>query len=158
MENIYEILEGVTEPPDSFEQYLVNYAEKSGRAHQRVYSPRNASGYEPVSLRSAAFLQRQRRKTPSSLISFAACIAVGGDVQRALSAAAAIEHFHTAALIHDDIADEAELAVGEPLPSSHRGDSVLPSTWATSRFRWSTARWSTTIFSTTSRRSASSPS
>ncbi len=30
------------------------------------------------------------------------------------SAAAAIEHFHTAALIHDDIADEAELRRGEP--------------------------------------------
>ena len=33
---------------------------------------------------------------------------------RATSAAAAIEHFHTAALIHDDIADEAELRRGEP--------------------------------------------
>ena len=32
----------------------------------------------------------------------------------ATSAAAAIEHFHTAALIHDDIADEAELRRGEP--------------------------------------------
>ena len=41
-------------------------------------------------------------------------MAVGGDVNRALSAAAAIEHFHTAALIHDDIADEAELRRGEP--------------------------------------------
>lgn len=48
------------------------------------------------------------------LICFAACQAVGGDVMRATSAAAAIEHFHTAALIHDDIADEAELRRGEP--------------------------------------------
>lgn len=48
------------------------------------------------------------------LICFAACIAVGGDAEKATSAAAAIEHFHTAALIHDDIADEAELRRGEP--------------------------------------------
>ena len=48
------------------------------------------------------------------LICFAACRAVGGDMARATSAAAAIEHFHTAALIHDDIADEAELRRGEP--------------------------------------------
>ena len=41
-------------------------------------------------------------------------MAVGGDPQRAISSAAAIEHFHTAALIHDDIADEAELRRGEP--------------------------------------------
>ena len=34
--------------------------------------------------------------------------------QAAATAAAAIEHFHSAALIHDDIADEAELRRGEP--------------------------------------------
>ena len=48
------------------------------------------------------------------LICFASCVAVGGDVRMAVSAAAAIEHFHTAALIHDDIADEATLRRGEP--------------------------------------------
>lgn len=48
------------------------------------------------------------------LICFAAARAVGGRASLALSAAAAIEHFHTAALIHDDIADEAELRRGEP--------------------------------------------
>lgn len=48
------------------------------------------------------------------LICLLACAAVGGDPVDALSAAAAIEHFHTAALIHDDIADEAELRRGKP--------------------------------------------
>lgn len=114
MENIYEILEGVTEPPDSFEQYLVNYAEKVGELIN-AYIPRgthpdmNRYLYDPLLSYSANGGKRHR-----PLISFAACIAVGGDVQRALSAAAAIEHFHTAALIHDDIADEAELRRGEP--------------------------------------------
>ena len=48
------------------------------------------------------------------MICFAACLAVGGNADLATSAAAAIEHFHTAALIHDDIADDAELRRGEP--------------------------------------------
>ncbi len=42
------------------------------------------------------------------------CMAVGGDPSLAGSAAAAVEHFHTAALIHDDIADEGTLRRGEP--------------------------------------------
>ncbi|MCL2529313.1 MAG: polyprenyl synthetase family protein [Coriobacteriia bacterium] len=40
--------------------------------------------------------------------------AVGGDPTKVSAAAAAIEHFHTAALIHDDIADESTLRRGEP--------------------------------------------
>lgn len=48
------------------------------------------------------------------LITLLACAAVGGDEQQALAAGAAIEHFHTAALIHDDIADDSQLRRGEP--------------------------------------------
>ena len=57
---------------------------------------------------------RTAGKRHRPLICFAACLAVGGDPDRAATAAAAIEHFHSAALIHDDIADEAELRRGEP--------------------------------------------
>lgn len=39
------------------------------------------------------------------LICLLACEAVGGEPKKAWPAAAAIEHFHTAALIHDDIED-----------------------------------------------------
>jgi geranylgeranyl diphosphate synthase type I len=42
------------------------------------------------------------------------CAAVGGEPQTVDSAAAAIEHFHTAALIHDDIADESLTRHGKP--------------------------------------------
>lgn len=48
------------------------------------------------------------------LICQLACEAVGGDAEKARSAAAAIEHFHTAALIHDDIEDASETRRGEP--------------------------------------------
>ena len=40
--------------------------------------------------------------------------AVGGDARDALSCAVAVELFQSAALIHDDIADEGELRRGEP--------------------------------------------
>lgn len=48
------------------------------------------------------------------LICMLACKAVGGDPMKALCSGAAIEHFHNAALIHDDIADESDLRRGEP--------------------------------------------
>lgn len=41
-------------------------------------------------------------------------LAVGATKEAALSAAASVEHFHTAALIHDDIADQSLLRRGEP--------------------------------------------
>ena len=50
------------------------------------------------------------------------CEAVGGDPSRALSSAAAIEDFQSAALIHDDIADEGEMRRGQPCV--HRTEGV----------------------------------
>ncbi len=48
------------------------------------------------------------------LICLLACEAVGGDPAKAWPAAAAIEHFHTAALIHDDIEDSSLTRRDEP--------------------------------------------
>lgn len=99
---------------DSFEAYLNAYAERVGEL-VNTFIPKGTHPdmdrylYAPLTEYSKNGGKRQR-----PMICFAACQAVGGDVQRALSAAAAIEHFHTAALIHDDIADEAELRRGEP--------------------------------------------
>lgn len=50
--------------------------------------------------------------------------AVGGDPALALSTAAAIENFQSAALIHDDIADESELRRGEPCTYVTEGTGV----------------------------------
>ena len=52
------------------------------------------------------------------------CEAVGGDGERALSSAAAIEDFQSAALIHDDIADESELRRGKPCVYLSEGTGV----------------------------------
>ena len=109
MNTINEIIAAVEEPPRSFEEYLSYYADRVGDLVNE-YIPRGSHPdmdrylYDPLLDYSKNGGKRHR-----PLICFAACRAVGGDMARATSAAAAIEHFHTAALIHDDIADEAEL-------------------------------------------------
>ncbi|OUO92053.1 polyprenyl synthetase [Gordonibacter sp. An230] len=114
MNTINEIIAAVEEPPQSFEEYLSYYADRVGDLVNE-YIPRGSHPdmdrylYNPLLDYSQNGGKRHR-----PLICFAACRAVGGDMARATSAAAAIEHFHTAALIHDDIADEAELRRGEP--------------------------------------------
>lgn len=114
MENINDIIATVEKTPETFEEYLSCYADRVGDL-VNTYIPTgthpdmNRYLYGPL----AAYSQNGgKRHRP--LICFAACLAVGGDMVKATSAAAAIEHFHTAALIHDDIADEAELRRGEP--------------------------------------------
>lgn len=57
-------------------------------------------------------------KRTRPIICLAACEAVGGDAADALASACAIEQFQTAALVHDDIADEGELRRG--MPCLHR--------------------------------------
>lgn len=102
------------EKPQDFEKYLDRYAAGVGELVNDFiphgsHPDMEAYLYEPLRAFSDNGGKRHR-----PLICFAACMAVGGEAARAVSAAAAIEHFHTAALIHDDIADEAELRRGEP--------------------------------------------
>ena len=115
MDNNNEIIAEVkTHPDQTFEEFLSACADRIGDA-VNAYLPHGTHPdmekylYGPLMRFSQNGGKRHR-----PLICLAACVAVGGDPSRALSAAAAIEHFHTAALIHDDIADEAELRRGEP--------------------------------------------
>ena len=101
-------------PPKTFEEYLNAYAEQVGDLIVS-YIPTGSHTdmdrylYDPLTAYSKNGGKRHR-----PLICYVACLAVGGDMERATTAAAAIEHFHTAALIHDDIVDEAELRRGAP--------------------------------------------
>ena len=100
--------------PTSFEDYLDRYADVAGEVINQ-FIPKGTHPdmdrylYDPLMKFSENAGKRHR-----PLICFAACMAVGGDVNKAVSSAAAIEHFHNAALLHDDIADDAELRRGEP--------------------------------------------
>lgn len=97
-----------------FEQYLIDRTGDVDRAVAAFFEGRGLSDmrtylYDPLAAYSANGGKRHR-----PLICLLACKAVGGDEEMALSAAVAVEHFHTAALIHDDIADEGTLRRGEP--------------------------------------------
>lgn len=122
MKNINEIIADVKNPPKTFEEYLAVFADQVGDL-VNAYLPSGSHPdmdrylYDPLKKYSENAGKRHR-----PLICFAACLAVGGDMKLATSAAAAIEHFHTAALIHDDIADEAELRRGEPC--MHRTEGI----------------------------------
>lgn len=124
MTTIKEILYSATPASNSFQEYLNTYADKVGDAINE-FIPRGTHPdmdrylYDPLLAYSQNGGKRHR-----PLICFAACLAVGGDVDKALSAAAAIEHFHTAALIHDDIADEAELRRGETCLHLSEGEGL----------------------------------
>lgn len=133
MEKISTILKSDQVGPTTFAEYLDRYAERVG-AVINSYIPVgelvdiNRYLYDPLVRFSENGGKRHR-----PLICFAACEAVGGDVDLATSAAAAIEHFQTAALIHDDIADDAELRRGQPClyltegvgPAINMGDLAL---------------------------------
>lgn len=58
------------------------------------------------------------------LICLLACEAVGGDAEMARPSAAAIEHFHTAALIHDDIEDSSLTRRDEPCLHIREGEGL----------------------------------
>ena len=114
METITHIMADGADAPSSFAEYLDRYADKVGDLINQ-YIPRgshpdmNRYLYDPITRYSQNAGKRLR-----PLACFAACKAVGGNMDAATSAAAAIEHFHSAALIHDDIADDAELRRGMP--------------------------------------------
>lgn len=100
--------------PHTFEEYLTHYAPEIGEAinsfiPHATHPDMDTYLYQPLRKYSANGGKRHR-----PLICFIAARAVGGTAHCALSAAAAIEHFHTAALIHDDIADDAHLRRGLP--------------------------------------------
>ncbi len=67
---------------------------------------------------------RNAGKRHRPLICVLACEAVGGDGRLAWSSAAAIEHFHTGAIIHDDIADSSLTRRGLPTMHIQQGDAI----------------------------------
>jgi len=108
-----ELLITGSEDIQSFEDYLNRYADRVGEAINGFIPKGTHPDMDRYLYAPLLRFSRNGGKRHRPLICFAACVAVGGDASRALSSAAAMEHFHTAALIHDDIADEAELRRGE---------------------------------------------
>jgi geranylgeranyl diphosphate synthase type I len=107
-----------------FETYLTRNAKRMNKLVADFFRQGAAPDmtrylYGPLASFSANGGKRHR-----PLICELACEAVGGDPVLARSAAAAIEHFHTAALIHDDIADGATLRRGMPCMHLSQGEGL----------------------------------
>lgn len=75
--------------------------------------------YQPLERFTASGGKRTR-----PALALLGCEAVGAAPEAALSTAAAIEYFQSAALIHDDIADKSELRRGEPCTYVTEGTGV----------------------------------
>jgi geranylgeranyl diphosphate synthase, type I len=107
-----------------FGDYLI----ESGRAFDNYLSTFFGDGSHPDMVRYLYGPLREfsensgKRHRP--LICLLACEAVGGDAKQAWPAAAAIEHFHTAALIHDDIEDSSLTRRDEPCMHVSEGEGL----------------------------------
>ncbi|MDZ4064325.1 MAG: polyprenyl synthetase family protein [Coriobacteriia bacterium] len=86
-----------------FDAYLATFFSDGTHSDMERYL------YEPLRQFSDNAGKRHR-----PLVCLLACEAVGGDAKKARPSAAAIEHFHTAALIHDDIEDSSLTRRDEP--------------------------------------------
>lgn len=96
-----------------FDAYLATFFSDGTHSDMRRYL------YGPV-----AEFTRNAGKRHRPLICLLACEAVGGDPEKAKPSAAAIEHFHTAALIHDDIEDSSLTRRDEPCMHVSEGDGI----------------------------------
>lgn len=96
-----------------FDAYLADFFTDGSHPDMRRYL------YEPLAAYTANAGKRHR-----PLICLLACEAVGGDPRRAWPSAAAIEHFHTAALIHDDIMDSSLTRRGVPCMHIVEGEGL----------------------------------
>ncbi len=96
-----------------FDTYLATFFNDGTHSDMRRYL------YAPVAEFSGNAGKRHR-----PLICLLACEAVGGDPEKAWPSAAAIEHFHTAALIHDDIEDSSLTRRDEPCMHIVEGEGL----------------------------------
>lgn len=99
---------------EAFNAYLATYFE--GQTAD--------AGIERYLYRPLAVFSGNAGKRHRPLICMLAARAVGGDFNAARSAAAAVEHFQSAALIHDDIADEGKLRRGKPCMHVTEGEGI----------------------------------
>jgi geranylgeranyl diphosphate synthase type II len=66
----------------------------------------------------------RRGKGLRAALCLATCVALGGDVGKALNSAVAVELFHNAFLLHDDIQDGSEQRRGEATLSAQFGPAI----------------------------------
>jgi geranylgeranyl diphosphate synthase type I len=108
----------------TFESYLNRNAKRMNRLVSDFFEQGAAPDMMRYLYQPLADYSMNGGKRHRPLICELACQAVGGNAEYAQSAGAAIEHFHTAALIHDDIADESTLRRGQPCMHLAQGEGL----------------------------------
>ncbi len=108
----------------AFELYLKRNAKKFDAYLAEFFSDGSHSDMQRYLYNLLSEYTANAGKRHRPLICVLAAEAVGGDPRRAWSSAAAIEHFHTAALIHDDIMDSSLTRRGVPCLHVTEGDAL----------------------------------
>jgi geranylgeranyl diphosphate synthase type II len=89
------------------------------RELERVFAERRRTGYGPLYDLLADYPFREGKGLRPA-ICFVACGAAGGRAEQALLSAAALELFHNAFLVHDDVEDGSEFSPGSASPSARK--------------------------------------
>lgn len=108
----------------AFELYLKRNAKKFDAYLTEFFADGTHADMQRYLYRPLGAYTKNAGKRHRPLICLLACEAVGGDPRRAWPSAAAIEHFHTAALIHDDIMDSSLTRRGEPCLHIREGEGL----------------------------------
>lgn len=96
-------------------EFIQAIKERGAKVDELLNREEYSRSFNPEELRKAvySYLNRPAKRLRPGILLFA-CGAVGGDEQRALSAAAAVEVYHTWTLVHDDIIDNDAKRRGFP--------------------------------------------
>jgi geranylgeranyl diphosphate synthase type II len=112
-----EVAVGATVPVRGHDSELVARVLAQARADvlaelERVFAERRRTGYGPLYDLLADYPFREGKGLRPA-ICFAACRAAGGRTEQALLSATALELFHNAFLVHDDVEDGSEFRRGK---------------------------------------------
>lgn len=97
------------------EEFILALRERGTKVDQLLNQEKYRNGFKPEELREAvySYLTRPAKRLRPGILLFS-CGAVGGNEERALPAAAAVEVYHTWTLVHDDIIDNDTKRRGFP--------------------------------------------
>jgi geranylgeranyl diphosphate synthase type I len=97
------------------EAFIQALKERGAKVDELLNREEYSRGFNPEELREAiySYINRPAKRMRPGILLFA-CGAVGGDERKALSAAAAVEVYHTWTLVHDDIIDNDAKRRGFP--------------------------------------------
>lgn len=108
------------------EEFIQALREREAKLVELINRDKYRQSFNPEELREAvySYLNRPAKRLRPGILLFS-CGAVGGEEDRALAAAAAVEIYHTWTLVHDDIIDNDSKRRGLPTVHEHfRGEAL----------------------------------